>query len=79
MSQDFVNLPKRVNLPNTEIRNQFIDKYSSNRLRRRLLQESKLTLEKVIEIAQGMNLVEKQSIIMQPDEMQAGMARLNTR
>ena len=33
-----------------------MDKCSSNRLRRCLLQESKLTLEKVIEIAQAMEL-----------------------
>ena len=62
--------------PNTEIRDQFIDKCSSNRLRRRLQQEPNLTLEKVVEKAQAMELAERQSIVMQPDKMQAGMARL---
>ena len=56
--------------PNTEIRDQFIDKCLSNRLRRLLLQEPNLTLEKVVEKAQAMELAEKQSIVMQPDEMQ---------
>ena len=62
--------------PNNEIRDQFIDKCSSNRLRRRLLQEPNLTLENVVEKAQAMELAEMQSIAMQPDEMQAGIARL---
>ena len=53
--------------PNTEIRDQFIDNCSSNCLRRRLLQEPNLTLEKVVEKAQAMELVEKQLIVMQPD------------
>ena len=61
---------------NTEIRDQFIDKSSSNRLRRRLLQEPNLILEIVIKKAQAMELAKKQFIIMQPDEMQAGMATL---
>ena len=62
--------------PNTEISDQFIDKCSSNRLRCRLLQGPNLTLEKVVEKAQAMELAGKQSIVMQPDEMRAGMARL---
>ena len=62
--------------PNTEIRDQFIDNCSSNCLHRRLLQEPNLTLEKVVEKAQAMELAERQSIVMQPDKMQAGMARL---
>ena len=62
--------------PNNEIRDQFIDKCSSNHLRRRLLQEPNLTLENVVEKAQAMELAEMQSIAMQPDEMQAGIARL---
>ena len=37
--------------PNSKIRNQFIDKCSSNRLRRRLLQKPNLTLENVVEKA----------------------------
>ena len=56
---------------NSEICDQFIDKCSSNCLRR-LLQESNLTLEKV----QAIELAKMQSIAMQPKEMQAGMARL---
>ena len=62
--------------PNNEIRDQFIDKCSSNRLRRRLLQEPNFTVENVIEKTQAMELAEIQSIAMQLDEMQAGMARL---
>ena len=58
--------------PNNEIRDQFINKCSSNRLRRRLLQEPKNVVEK----AKAMELAEIQSIAMQLDEMQAGMARL---
>ena len=57
---------------NTEIRDQFIDKCSSNRL----LQEPNLTRERVTKKAQAMKHAEKQLIIMQPDEMQASMARL---
>ena len=53
--------------PNTEIRDQFIDNCSSNCLRRRLLQEPNLTLEKVVKKAQATELVEKQLIVMQPD------------
>ena len=55
--------------PNSEIHDQFIDKCSSNRLRRRLLQEPNLTLENVVEKAQAIELAEIQSIAMQPDEM----------
>ena len=66
---------KFVNL-NNEIRDQFIDKCSSNRLRRRLLQEPNFTQENVVEKAKAMELAEIQSIAMQLDEMQAGMARL---
>ena len=62
--------------PNIEIRDQFIDNCSSNRLRRRLLQEPNLTLEEVVKKAEAMELAEKQSIFMQPDDMQAGMAWL---
>ena len=62
--------------PNSEIRDQFIDECSPNRLRRRLLQEPNLTLENVSEKAQAMELAKMQSIAMQPDEMQTGMARL---
>ena len=62
---------------NTKIRNQFIDKCSPNRLSRRVPQEPNLTLEKVIEKAQALELAEKQSMSMQPDVMQAGMASLN--
>ena len=66
---------KFVNL-NNEIRDQFIDKCSSNRLRRRLLQEPNFTAENVIESTQAMELAKIQSIPMQLNEMQAGMARL---
>ena len=62
--------------PNNKIRDQFIDKCSSNCLRRRLLQEPNFTLENVVEKAKAMELAEIQSIAMQLDEMQAGMARL---
>ena len=62
--------------PKSEIHNQFIDKCLSNRLRRRLLQEPNLTLESVVEKAQVMELAEMQSIFMQPDEIQAGVAKL---
>ena len=62
--------------PNKDIRDQFIDKRSSNRLRRRLLQEPNLTLENVVEKAQAMELVKMQSIAMQPDKMQAEIVRL---
>ena len=61
---------------NTEIRDQFIKKYSSNCLRRRLLQEHNLTQEKAAEKVQTMELLEKQSIIKKPEETQAGMVRL---
>ena len=61
---------------NSEIRDQFIDKCSSNHLRRRLLQEPNLTLENVVEKAQAMELDEIQLIAMQQDKMQTGMARL---
>ena len=44
--------------PNSEIRNQFIDKCSSNRIRRRLLQKPNLTLENIVEKAQAMELAE---------------------
>ena len=71
MSQDFVNLPPRVNLHIREIRDQFIDKCSFNRLRRRLRQKPNLTLENVVEKAQTMKLAKMQSIVMQSDEMQA--------
>ena len=49
---------------NTEILNQFIDKCSPNRLRRRLLQEPNLIPEKVIEKAQAIEIGKKQSIVM---------------
>ena len=62
--------------PNSEIRDQFIYKCSSNCLRRRLLQEPNLTLENAVVRAQAMELAEMQSIIMQPDEMHGGIARL---
>ena len=61
--------------PNSEIRDQFIDECSPNRLRRRLLQEPNLTLENVVEKTQAIELAEMQSIAMQPDEMQDGMTR----
>ena len=77
MSQDCKLAPTcEFSNPNSEIHDQFIDKCSSNRLRRRLLQEPNLTLENVVEKAQAIELAEIQSIAMQPDEMQAGMARL---
>ena len=60
---------------NTEIRDQFIKKYSSNRLRRRLPQEHNLTQEKAVEKIQTMELLEKQSTIIQPEETQARMGR----
>ena len=41
---------------------------SSNPLRRRLLQEPNLKLEKVVKKAQTMEFAEKQSIIMQPEK-----------
>ena len=44
--------------PNSEIRNQFIDKCSSNRIRRRLLQKPNLTLENIVEKPQAMELAE---------------------
>ena len=47
--------------PNSEIRDQFIDECSPNRLRRHLLQEPNLTLENVSEKAQAMELAEMQS------------------
>ena len=50
--------------PNNEIRDQFIDKCSSNRLRRRLLEEPSLTLKNIVEKAQAMELAEMQSIAM---------------
>ena len=59
-----------------EIRDQFIDKCSSNRLRRRLLQEPNVTLENIVEKTQAMELAEMELFAMHPDEMQAGMARL---
>lgn len=59
---------------NTEI--QFINKNSSNCLRRRFLQKPNLTLERITEKARTVELVEKQSIIMQPEEVQTGTARL---
>ena len=65
-----------MNLHIREIRDQFIDKCSFNRLRRRLQQKPNLTLENVVEKAQTIKLAKMQSIVMQPDEMQAGMARL---
>ena len=61
---------------NSEIRDQFIDKCLSNRLRRRLPQEPNLPLENFVEKTQAMELAEMQSIVMRPHEMQAGMARL---
>ena len=42
--------------PNSEIRDEFIDKCSPNRLRRRLLQEPNLTLENVVKKVQAWNL-----------------------
>ena len=60
---------------NTEIRDQFNKKYSSNCLRRRLLQEHNLTQEKAVEKIQTMELLEKQSTIIQPEETQARMGR----
>ena len=60
---------------NTEIRDQFIKKYSSNCLRRRLLQEHNLTQVKAVEKIQTMELLEKQSTIIQPEETQARMGR----
>ena len=61
---------------NTEIQYQFINKCLFNCVHRHLLQEPNLALEKVVGNAQAMELVEKQSIIMQSEEMQAGIARL---
>ena len=61
---------------NSEIRNQFIDKCLSNCLHRRLPQKPNLPLENFVEKIQAMELAEMQSIVMQPHEMQAGMARL---
>ena len=67
--------------PNNEIRDQFIDKCLSDRLRHGLLQEPNLTLENVVEKAQAIELAEMQSIALQPialqpNEMQAKMTRL---
>ena len=42
----------------------------------RLLQEPNLTLETIVEKAQALELAAVQSIVMQLEEMQAGMARL---
>ena len=53
--------------PNSEIRDQFIYKCSSNYLGRRLPQEPNLTLENVVVRVQAMELAEMQSIVMQPD------------
>ena len=41
-----------------------MDKCSSNRLRRLLLEERSLTLENIVEKAQAMELAEMQSIAM---------------
>ena len=65
---EFVNL-------NSEIRDQFIDKCSSNCLYW-LLQEPNLTRENLVEKVQAIELAKTQSIAMQPDKIQAGMARL---
>ena len=62
--------------PNNEIRDQFIDKCLSDRLRHGLLQEPNLTLENVVEKAQAIELAKMQSIALQPNEMQAKMTRL---
>ena len=62
--------------PNSEIRDEFIDKCSPNRLRRRLLQEPNLTLESVVRQVEAMELAKKQTIALQSDEMQAGVSRL---
>ena len=45
-------------------------------LRHRLLQEPNLTLETAVEKTQAMELATMQSIVMQLEEKQAGMARL---
>ena len=58
------------------IKSCFIDKCSSYSLHCLLLQEPNLTLEKVVEKTQAVELAKKQSIIMQPEEMQAGMVNL---
>ena len=44
-----------------EIRDQFVEKCNSNKLRRHLLQESALTLTKVIEKANAIELADQQA------------------
>ena len=58
------------------IKSCFIDKCSSYSLHRFLLQEPSLTLEKIVEKTQAVELAKKQTIIMQPEGMQAGMVNL---
>ena len=41
-----------------------------------LLQESNLTPEKVVKKSQAMELSQKQSIIMEPEEAETGIARM---
>ena len=60
----------------SRIKSGFIDKCSSYHLRRLLLQEPNLTLEKVVQKSKAMELAKKQSVSMQPEEMQVGMAKL---
>ena len=60
----------------SRIKSGFIDKCSSYHLRRLLLQEPNLTLEKVVQKTQAMELAKKQSVSMQLEEMQIGMAKL---
>ena len=54
---------------------------SSNPLRRRLLQEPNLKLERVVKKVQAMEFAEKQSIIMQPEKNAGwyGKPKSNTR
>ena len=49
--------------PNSEIRDEFIDKCSPNRLRRRLLQEPNLTLENVVKQVEAMELPKSKQLL----------------
>ena len=64
--------------PDDRIRNQVVDKCSSNRLRRRLLRETPLTLAKTLTIARLLEVSERQVSQMETGSGQANALQLHT-
>ena len=64
--------------PDDMIRDQIVDKCSSNRLRRRLLRETPLTLAKTLTIARSLEVSERQASQMETGSEQVNALQLHT-